>query len=373
MADFIAGQKRVLSDSSDHILDLQDGLEFLRPSNDGIDLLKRIWGGGQSRTSVKFEWAETALASRSETVTFADAIGTSVTVAKARQYQVGEVLLVENEAVRVTAITNATTLAVQRGVAGSTAAAHAAKTMFSMGSADQEGSDAPAGIADTGDRMYNYIQTLTRAVNLSADEIAQASSGGNPLTGQLERRFIEINQQLGRLLFYGKRFEDTANDIRYTGGLKQFVTTNVLNAAGAVSVSNIDSQILKIVLAGGDPKVMVMHPSQKQKLDALDTNKQFLGKREHTGGNLDTQTWQSGVLNHTLDILTDPTVMTDELWILDTDNVAVDHLSGNGVNGNFHVEDSTTPGADRTSKVIRGKYGFRVQNEKAHAYLYGLS
>lgn len=373
---FIPGAKTYFSDSNDHILDLKNGLDFLDAGNSAIALLKRIGTNGFEAKSVKHEWTETALAARSETVTLADGSGTSLTVADAYIYQVNELIRIENEIVRVTAIAGATTLTISRGYMGTTGAAHSSKTAYSVGVADPENSDAPAGIQDSATRLYNYVQTFTRGIELSNDEIAQLSTEGNPLNGQLERRFIEINRQLARALFYGVRGEDSTNKVHSMGGLKQFVTTNVSNVAGALTLAAIDAQILAIVEAGGDPKVLVMSPRQKQKLDALDASLVRIGKGDDPskrGGNPMVMTWQSGILSHTLDVFVDQSVLNDELWILDTDYVQVGHLSNNGVVGNFHVEDATTPGQDGKQKVIRGKYTMRVPQQKAHGYLYGLT
>lgn len=373
---FVPGAKTYFSDSADHILDLKDGLDFLDAGNSAIALLKRLGTNGFTAKSVKHEWTETALAVRSETITLADGSGTTLTVADAYQYQVNELLKVESEVVRVTAIASATTLTIVRGYAGTTGAAHSSKTIYSIGSADPENSDAPNGVADNGARLYNYVQTLTRGIELSNNEIAQLSTEGNPLTGQLERRFIEVNRQLAKAFLYGVRYEDTTNKIHAMGGLTQFVTTNVTNVAGALTLAAIDAKILAIVQAGGDPKVLALSPYQKQKLDALDASLVRIGKKDDqskTGGNPNVMEWQSGVLGHPLDIIVDQSINNDELWILDTEFVQIGHLTNNGVNGAFHVEDATTPGQDGKQKVIRGKYTVRVGQEKAHARLYGLS
>lgn len=376
MVDFASGAKLWDVDGNDHILDLHDGLDFLNPRQDGIALLKKIGLSGFAAKSPKFEWTETQLAARGETVTLADGTGTSLTVADTGIYQVNELIRIENEIVRVTAIASATVLTIVRGYAGTTGAAHSSKLAFSLGSADPQNSDAPAGVSDEGDRLYNYTQTFTRAVELSNDEIAQASTEGNPLVGQVERRFIEANRQLARALLYGVRHSDTTNNITVTGGLKQFVTTNVDNVAGALTLADIDAQILAIVNAGGNPDVMVLSPYQKQKLDALDADLVRTGKKDaqsRVGGNPNVMTWQSGILDYEIDLIVDHSVLTDELWILDTSNVKIGHLSNNGVNGQWHVENAENNGQDGRHKVIRGKYGVKVEQQKAHAYLYGLS
>lgn len=370
---FIPGAKGYLSDSNDHIFDLSNGLDFLNPSMDGIALLKKIGTNAKAALSVKTEWTEVDLAPRAETMTFIDGLVTSVTVADAYIYQINDQIRIENEIVRVTALASATSLTVTRGYGGTTAAAHAAKLGTLLGSADPEGADAPAGMADSGRRLYNYVQTMTRTVNLTTDEIAQLSTEGNPMNGQIERRFIELNRMLARNVLYGNRYEDTTLMIHTMGGLKSFVTSNVSNLGGALTIAAIDAQILAIVLAGGDPDTIVVSPTVKQKLDALDANKQLLGKQEHVGGNLITQTWQSGVLSHPLEVIVDHSVFTDELWIIDSTKIEVAPLNHNGVNGAFKVVDSTPPGADRQQQTIRGKYTMRVRQQKAHAYLYGIA
>lgn len=374
MASFTSGTKTYFTDSADHILDLRDGLDFLQPLNDGIALLKMIGTNGFNAKSVKHEWTETTLAVRGETVTLADGTGTALTVANAYQYQINEMLKVENEVLRVTAITNATTLAVARGAAGTTGAAHTAKTMRTLGAADPENADAPAGIEDTADRLYNYVQTFTRGVEISNDEIAQLTTDGNHLNGNIKRRFIEINRQLASALFYGVRYEDTTNKFHSLGGLSQFVTSNVTSVGGALTISAIDAQILNIVLAGGDPDCIVLSPYQKQKLDALDANKIYTDKQKlDTGGNPMVTTWQSGILDHPLQVIVDHSILQDQLWLLDTDHIKIGSLSNNGVDGAFHVEDAKTPGRDGEKKVIRGKYTVRVEQQKSSGYLYGLS
>lgn len=375
MAGFISGSKTTFDgNNNDVILDLKKGLSFLNQRNDGIGLLKKIGTNGFTYANQKIEWTETALATRSEVITLANGSATSLTVANAYQYQVNNLLRCENEVMRVTAIVDATTLTIVRAYAGTTGVAHSAKKMISLGSADPEGANAPAGIADDGDKFFNYSQTFTRAVSLSKDEIAQLSTeDGNPMNAQIERRFIEINRELLQAFLYGIKFSDNTNKITGMGGLKQFLTSNAVSVGGAVGISNIDSLILSIILAGGDPKCMALSPYQKQKLDALDSSKQMLGKKEHTGGNLITQTWQSGVMDHEIEIYVDPTISTDELWILDTDYIKIGHKSHNGVVGNFHVEDASVKGSDREDNVIRGKYSARFEQEKASGYLYGLT
>lgn len=372
---FVSGNRDSFANQNDHILDLRDGLDFLRTKGDGMALLKRIGMNGFTAKSYKHEWTETALAGRAETVTLADGSGTTLTVTDAYIYQVNDLIRIEAEIVRVTAIASATTLTIVRAYAGTSGAAHSSKRAVNLGSADPENSTAPAGMTDNATRLYNYVQTFTRAVDLSNDEIAQLTTQGNPMNAQVKRRYIEVMQKFSAAFYYGIRYEDGTNKIHTLGGLKYFLTTNVTNVAGALTIAAIDALVKSIVDAGGDPKVIVVGTKQKQKLDALDANVVRTGKRnsDQVGGANISQTWQSGILDHEMDIIIDLTVADDELWVLDTDHIKIGALSNNGVDGSFKAVDATTPGQDGSKKVIRGKYTVRVEQQLASGYLYGLT
>jgi hypothetical protein len=373
---FIAGVRDSYSDADERLIDLKDGLAYLKPRNDGIGLLKRIGMSGFVAKSVKHEWNEVSLAARREAVAAGGILigDADVTVADAYIYQVNNLIRIEAEILRVTAIKDATTITCARGEAGTAAAGHAAtKPIVLLGVAEAENAAAPAGRSDNHERLYNYVQTFTTGVEMSNDEVMALNVEGNPLTGQLKRRTIEWYQRFAQAFFYGVRYDDTTNKRRFMGGLKQFITTNPTSAGGALSLALIDAEIKQIVDAGGDPKVMVMGTKQKQKLDALDASLVRLGKKEHIGGNPDVQTWQSGIMDHSVEIIVDPTILDDELWILDTDYIKIGYFAGNGQSGALGVHDATTPGTDGVKKVLRGKYTVEVLNEKAHSFLYALT
>jgi hypothetical protein len=369
---FIPGVKDTFDNNgSTSILEIADGLKFLEAKG-AVRILKKLGMDGFTFANHKYEWRETVLAARKEVITI-DNSATALTVADAYIYQKNTILRSQAEILRVTAIADATTLTVVRGYAGTSAAAHTAKPILNLGPAMPEGNDASDGLADNGAPLYNYDQSFERAVELTNHEIAALGVEGNPLPKQIARRQIELYQEIAQALFNGVRYQDSGNKIYTMGGIKQFVVTNVTNVGGAVSQAAIDAIILAIVQAGGDPKTITLSPVQKQKLDALDVNLQMLGKKERTGGGLITNTWQSGVLDHDLDIIVDMSLNDDELHINDWDFVKLGHLSGNGISGAMSIRDATTPGANRQHKVIGTDLGMKVELEKGQGYLYGLS
>lgn len=388
MGPLVPGTRNTTSDSSTLILDLKDGLKFLNPAHDGIKFLKRLGMQGFTFHNHKFEWTETQLATREETITVTN-VATSVAVANAYQYQKNELLRVDDEVMRVVSGTEAsahpdsTHITVSRGASGTTAAAHTAKLMYSIGVAEPEGSDAPYGISNKGSRLYNYDQTLTRGVSLTRHEMrklsTQAGNGENPMNKEISMRMIELHRELARAVVYGRRYEDTsgAKPIYSMGGFRQFITSHVYNIGGLPTVAAIDLAILEILLSGGDPKIMTMHPKMKQVIDAFDKNLvriQTGEKDNHVAGNPGSHYWKSGLMDHNIEILADQTFLETEIHIYDTDTVDVGHgAAANGEPGNFHIVDSTPNGADRSDKFIRGDYSIRMETEAANAVLYNLS
>lgn len=379
LPSIVSGNRTTFSDQDDHILDIERGIKFLNPRDNGIKFVKRLIAnrGSNVAKSYKHEWVETALPVRRETVTIANDSDTDVTVGNAYGYQVGDLLKVDDEILRVTVVAPAavaTTITVTRSYGAAAAAAHSAKVMYNLGSAAAENAAAPTGITLDGDKLYNYVQTFDRAVDMSNDEIAQMSAEiGNPFNAQLERITLYFWKLLAQAVFKGERIEDSTNKIHSMGGIDYFMTTNPTSAGGALTLALIDAEILQIVQAGGDPDVLVMSPYQKQKLDNLEASLVRLGKRERLGGSQNVQTWQSGVLDHTVDVIVDHTIPDTELYVLDTSKLELVPLVNNGINGRLSVEDATTPGQDGKKKVLRAKYTLVVRMQAGMSKLYALT
>ncbi len=371
----VTGNRTTFDDQDDHILDIERGIKFLNPRDNGIKFVKRLISnrGSNVAKSFKHEWNETALPVRKETVTIDDS-ATTLTVGNAYGYQIGDLIKIDDEILRVEALASSTTLTVARSYGASAAAAHTSKVAYNLGSAAVENADAPAGTTLNSDRLYNYVQTFDRAVDMSNDEIAQLSAEmGNPFNAQLERITLFFWKLLAQAVFKGERIEDATNKIHAMGGIDYFMTTNPTSAGGALTLALIDTEIKQIVDAGGDPDVLVMGTKQKQKLDALDTSAVRIGKRERLGGSQNVQTWQSGILDHTVDVIVDHTIPDDELYILDTSSLELTPLVNNGINGRLSVEDATTPGKDGKKKVLRAKYTLVVRMQAGMSKLYALS
>lgn len=377
--DFVPGAILTSSTDLDKIVDLQEYLDFL-PATDMDTALMRRWGingrdngeGGKNHvTQTEYKWDETALRPRGEVITI-DNSATALTVADSGVYQVGEILRSEGEGMRVTALADATTLTVVRGYTGS-AAAHSSKQIYSLGMVPGENAVPGTAVGRTPIQRTNYIHTFETPVEVSWLQMAAKTVDGNTMDKQLEMVFTEINRQLAKAVLYGVKKKDTSNKVWTMDGFFTQITSNITAVGGALTIAAIDALILKIVLAGGKPTTLSVSPYQKQKLDALDANKQFLGKKEHTGGNLITQTWQSGILKHELDIEVDKSLNDTDLLITDDDQLEIMPMAGNGLDGTWGTYNAAAPGQWGKKQVIRGTFANKLHNEKAHGYLTTLT
>lgn len=371
--DYVPGALDWFTTDVDKIEDLSDMLDYLPETSMDVALLRR-WGlNGAGVSQPEFKWQQTALRPRGETITVADDSTTAITVADSGVYQIGELVRCEAEVMRVTARGSTTSITVTRGYAG-TAAAHSAKLLYSLGMAPGDNATPGTAVGRTPEELTNYVQPFETPVEASWLQMAsKTTDGGNTIDKQLEMVFTEINRQLARAVLYGLKKKDTTNKVWAMDGLFPQITSNVTNVGGALTIAAIDALILSIVNAGGNPTTLSLSPYQKQKLDALDANKQFLGKKEHTGGNLITNTWQSGILNRELDVVVDKSLMNDHLLITDDEFVEIGAMEGNGLSGKWATYNASAPGQWGKKQVVRGVYYNKLHNEKAAGYLYGLS
>lgn len=374
------GARTTSTDTTDHILDIEEGIRYLNPRHNGIRFVKKLLENGRNHDvakSYKHEWRETSLPPRRETITLADGVATAVTVADSGVYVIGTELRCENEVMIVTARANATTLTVTRGALGTTAAAHTAKPMLNLGYAGEENGTGPEALSTNATALYNYVQTFEAAVEMSDLEIAQLSSEmGNPFSAQMERITAYYWKLFAQSAFKGIRYTTTRNGrpLHYMGGVDSFLSTNVANVGGALTASVIDQTlILPLTTAGSSPDTIVLSPAKFYALSQLDNAAVRISKDESTGGNPIFKRWQSAAAETDLDIIVDHSLLDSEVYVLDSSKLAIVPLQNNGVNGRLALVEATTPGASGKKKLLRAHHTLVVDHENAHAKAYNLT
>ena len=159
-------------------------------------------------------------------------------------HRAGDIILIPRtgEYVRVNSVST-NNVDVTRGYAGSTAASYnSGEKLLNLGPADMEGNTSPVAKTSIEITKSNFTQIVKTPVHLSRTLSQVELYGGNE---RAERRNDAMGKH-GRLLelqfFHGIKREDTStatNPIRLAGGLDNFITTNVLDAGGALTESEL--------------------------------------------------------------------------------------------------------------------------------------
>ncbi|MFF2890751.1 DUF5309 family protein [Paenibacillus sp. NPDC057967] len=291
-------------------------------------------------------------------------------VANVEPFRVGAVIKIGEELLYVSAVNVGTkTLTVTRGYASTTAAAiaNAAKVEF-MFVEGTEGADARAARYKPRVRKSNLTQIFDDSIEISGTAQAVTQYGINDLYEyEKQKKQLELALQLEKALINGVQYE--SGEVRQMKGIRQWITTNVTNVGGALTLGAINTLAQAVYNAGGfatggDYKIMV-GAKQKVALSGLDANKIVIERAENARG----QVVERIVTDFgAFDIVLNQNLASDELILTDANRMAIKPLNTRefghtylGVKGDY------------TTGMIVGEYTLEFRQEKAHGRLKGLS
>ena len=195
--------------------------------------------------SYKIEWHEDEPVPEWDTTAGAETDSdTTVAVAHGTYFKAGDIVAVPRtgEYVRVTAVSS-NNLTVTRGFAGTTAAAmNSGERLLNLGLADMEGNTSPPAKQTVVAALNNFTQIVKTPVHVSRTLSQTELYGGDERSRQRRKAGIKHARLLEQQFLHGQKLEDTStatNPIRLAGGLDEFVTSNVLDASGALSESEL--------------------------------------------------------------------------------------------------------------------------------------
>lgn len=229
----------------------------------------------------KVEWLDETLLTPRSTLAANILVGaTSATVpaADANKFGVGDVIRLNGEYIRVTAVSgDGITLTITRGFNSSTAAGHTAgDALVGVGLALAEGSDPETARSVDRSARYNMTQIFgPHAVQVSATEDVVKKyglpGGSGEFAYQAGQRMKEIGVSIEQAILYGTRSEDTSAKTRTMGGLDYFITTNVNSATTTLTEATLLDQLQAIFTAGGSPDRIVTGAKQKRVISTFGT------------------------------------------------------------------------------------------------------
>lgn len=214
----------------------------------------------------EFSWQEEDVPTPRGTVAVTiNNVATSLTVGtgQAVRFAVGDVILIDDEFISVSAINTSTeVLTIVRGALGSTGAGHnAGVEIVGVGTVLAEGEIGSANFQGR-DLLSNYTQIFSRKIEVTATEQIIPKYGvPNELNKQIHNVTHGLLVSIEQAALYGKKYQDSATQTRSTGGLMNFITSHNNTADDWLTVLNIDEEQQNLYDDGGMFDVLMSKPS----------------------------------------------------------------------------------------------------------------
>lgn len=210
----------------------------------------------------------------------------TVTTGDGKKFAIGHVIRVDDEFMRVTAVTG-DVLTVTRGFGDSSGAAHnEGAAVVGTGTALAEGS-AP-GDAKWVDRSgkFNYTQIFgPYKIELSGTEQAVRHYGvSDERSYQVQKRVKEIAIEFEQAIMYGQREEDTSNKWRTMGGMLHYITTNVDSTTTSLDEDALLALMQDSYDQGGVIDLIAVGGTQKRNISAFNSSNIRLARADRIRG-----------------------------------------------------------------------------------------
>jgi hypothetical protein len=329
----------------------------------------------------KMSWTEMQVSANGSLMTAAAlAAATTLTVADGARFRAGMTASSKgsDEVVLITVVTG-NDLTVVRGFGGTTAADIASGDALVVDTVGREENSTAVndGIFQP-DVVENYFQTMDTSIEMSRRSLATLQYGDtNDLAFQLNERIKQMAIQMNRGLVRGRKAVGTVGgkSISYSGGMKYFLDQagriNTDNAAGALTLDQINVLNAEMVSRGGSANTVAVGINKARELNAL-VSANYSGNRL-----ADWSADQGAVVRLPTDlplvggvntIVVDTNLNDDELFIYDSSKLIIRPMaSGNASDsGQWRTLDATQAGQDGEKVRILGDFAFEIRDSITH-------
>ena len=359
------------------VVDMSKNIALLEPDAAPLTvLLKNI--NSQKATNPKFEWLESELAARWDTVNNSGgylSTDTSIVVSNGTYFSPNDVVKVPRtgEVILVTAVAT-NTLTVTRGYGETTAAALVnADPVVIIGNANMEGAGKRAHKPYIEASVYNYTQIFRTTVSVTGTLNATQLYGGNQRNWERKKKGIEHLVDIERAFLFGERKEDTggSNPKRTTRGLLKFLTANNYDAGGTLTEWEFESFCQQAFRYGSKKKLLLASPLLISVLNTFARNNIRTASGDKTYG-LSLANYQSahGQLLIARHNLLEGAIYGGYGVIIDPENVTYRYLDGRDTKLKTDIQATD---ADSFEDEYITEAGLQVQLPKTHAILTNVT
>lgn len=220
------------------VVDVSKSISLLFPNKTPLTLITQKLNKQAGNT--EFSCLSEENRKRSDTTSAATAIATSITAANIARWHAFDtaVNLRTNEQIHITTATATTgtagTLVAVRGrnTGGTGQAINAGDTWAILGPSYAEGAASITAWNDTTDDESNYCETVEDAWAASMQLENSMFTGEKEMPFRQRKTLIDHAASKEAKFILGRKYNDTTNEHYYTGGLWEYITTNVFTPPG---------------------------------------------------------------------------------------------------------------------------------------------
>lgn len=335
--------------------------------------------------SSKVEWLEDQLDPRLTSVSGSQTDSdTSIEVATGEGSYVRAGDLIRNartgEAIRVSSVAT-DTLTVVRGVGRVAAAAmNNGDQLLIVGNAALQGATLGTRKVTKKVAQYNYEQIQRNPYGFTNTLAASKLYGGPEPMQERKKKLVVHKRAIEYTMFWGARSLNTSGSEPqgFAGGLFEFNTTNVFDAAGALSKTLLDTYLRTLLQHGhGDSKVLFVSPLVAQAISAFlrDAYEPADVKQRLYGAKVDG--WLSGAYGYRTPVIvkrdwndfsSSSTQYGGWAFLVDISNVTYRPLRSTKLLPNRQAND-----ADETTEEYLTEFSLEVKQEKTHGLIVGVT
>jgi len=260
---------------NERVIDMDDTIAMLDPDTSQFTtILMRI--ARETAYSTKVEWLEDELMPRLSSVASGGASdGANIVVAagEGAYFRAGDIVrnARTGQAVRVTSVsTDTLSVTIHLGRVAF-AAASASDQLLIVGNAAAQGAGLGTEKQTKRVAQFNYTQIFRHPYGFTESLNASRLYGGSTPDKERSKKLVEHKRAIEYTSFWGVRALDTSGSepVTHAGGLFEFVTTNVQNAAGTLTKTLMDTYLRQFLQHGTQNGILVVAPVVAQALSGF--------------------------------------------------------------------------------------------------------
>lgn len=369
------------SDETRRARDVSPALAQLEPdAGPLITLMSKT--RSESCTDPKYEWFEDELKPRFDLLAAAlTAAAATMTVTNYKFFRKGDLVRVNRkEIVYVSTTPTSTAVSITRAF-GETAAAAASNSdqLHILGNTNEEGSVRRSLLSTQKVPKYNYTGIVRDPFGVTKTAMATKTFAGVDFTTEQAKELIEHKKSIELMNIAGERKEELTGTKpkRSTRGIRNWISTNVLNVAGELTETALDSHLRVSYRYGAKVKLGLLSPILAQAINGFAKDRLRVVDKSSVYGVTLSRYENAGrvilLAEHQLlanDDLNDFNGLAGEGYVIDLEDVKLRYLKGRLT---VHNENIQANDEDQRIDEYLSEVGFQLALERKHGMFKGVT